>query len=336
MAGAVLPNGWRVISRITPPSTGSCFSVGYLVENESGNSGFLKALDLSGAMRSTDMTRELKNLLVAFEFERDLLDKCKSHRFTRVVYAIEYNQAEVDPNDPMGTVPYLIFERADGDIRRAMDELAAFDLAWALRSLHGIAVGIRQLHSVGIAHQDLKPSNILTFQGVGVKLADLGRASTLSSRGPWDDYKLPGDPRYAPPEQLYGFSPVDWGQRRVAADLYHLGSMVHFLFADLSLTAALMQHLSCEHKVGGWKGTFEDLLPHLAHAFSLVLHEFSEKVPIDVRDDVVAAVRYLGDPDPRLRGHPVSRQAPGQQFTLDRFVSLFNQLALKIESKMAH
>ena len=69
------------------------------------------------------------------------------------------------------------------------------------RTLHHIAVGLQQLHGEGIAHQDLKPSNVLFFETFGAKLADLGCADTLknpasSPHGHWGitgDVPVPGD-----------------------------------------------------------------------------------------------------------------------------------------------
>lgn len=92
-------------------------------------------------------------------------------------------------------VEYLIFEPAKGDIRSHLDSLTSFDLVWRITCIHNICIGIRQLNGAAIAHQDLKPSNVLDFEDEGEKLADLGRAwhrlrvshSTASTvPGTWD------------------------------------------------------------------------------------------------------------------------------------------------------
>ena len=66
---------------------------------------------------------------------------------------------------------YIVFELASGDIRAEIERLPNFDLAWCLRSLHNATVGVQQLHSKDIAHQDIKPSNVLVFGMDGSKLA---------------------------------------------------------------------------------------------------------------------------------------------------------------------
>src|SRR5205823_2049082 len=65
-------------------------------------------------------------------------------------------------------------------------------------SLHHIATGLYQLHSAEVAHQDLKPSNILVFEGSTSKIADLGCASVKGVASPRDSAAFAGDRTYAP------------------------------------------------------------------------------------------------------------------------------------------
>lgn len=69
----------------------------------------------------------------------------------------------VVPGQGFTKVFYLIFELADGDIRRHLAVQESLDLAFVLRTLHHVAVGLDQLHRADIAHQDLKPSNVLIY-----------------------------------------------------------------------------------------------------------------------------------------------------------------------------
>jgi eukaryotic-like serine/threonine-protein kinase len=140
----------------------------------------------------------------------------------RVIRAIGDGTAVVD-NGPLGRVPYIIFELAEGDARSHLAALSSVDVAWKLRSLHDTATGLRQLHTAGIAHQDLKPSNILVIGGAS-KLADLGRASHASISGPSDEVVFAGDNAYAPPELMYGHVDPGFAARRFGADFYLLGA----------------------------------------------------------------------------------------------------------------
>ncbi len=144
----------------------------------------MKALDYSDALRSPDPALALQAMTSAYIFERDLLRQCGQKKLDRVVQAIGDGRVTVDPSNAAGVVQYLIFELADGDIRSQMQSAQKVNLAWLLRSLHHVATGLKQLHGEGIAHQDLKPSNVLVFGGQYSKVGDLGRASIKGQQPP--------------------------------------------------------------------------------------------------------------------------------------------------------
>ena len=166
LAGLTLPDGWKVIKSLPlgPGCTGGNFSVGYLVEKNS-TEAFLKALDFSGALRAPDPARALQALTEAYNFERDVLIRCKDHRMTRVVAAIADGSVNVPTPTGPEIVQYLILEKAECDSRSFVLAGRAFDTAWGLRALRHIATGLRQMHGHGMAHQDVKPSNVLVFGG---------------------------------------------------------------------------------------------------------------------------------------------------------------------------
>lgn len=157
LEGHILDGGWVIDKQIqkAPNGTGGHFSVGYFVTKPTGEQGFLKALDFSSAMKSPDPAREIQALTEAFNYERDILQKCRDKRLNRVVYAIDSGKTTVNGFGNFGVVQYLIFERADGDVRRHLDQLQKFDLVWILRALHHIATGLKQLHGQGVAHQKI-------------------------------------------------------------------------------------------------------------------------------------------------------------------------------------
>ncbi len=176
-----LPRGWQVIQRITPPEqhSGGNFSCGYVVQNSDGSTGYLKALDFFSRLdESADPARTLEPLIAAFNFERDLLEKCRQKGLSRVVTALDTGAVTVPGFNSYSTVQYIIFELAESDLRGLISAVDDLDIVMALRTLHHIAVGLEQLHGIGIAHQDVKPSNVLLFQSKkSSKLADLGRAA---------------------------------------------------------------------------------------------------------------------------------------------------------------
>ncbi|MHB8656222.1 MAG: protein kinase domain-containing protein [Terriglobia bacterium] len=334
LLGSGLDGGWKVISKVarTSNSTGGCFSISYVVENRDGRRAFLKALDYSKALNSPDPAQALNAMTQAYLFERDLLSRCRDRRMDRVVRALGSGAVRVDGAPAGGVVEYLIFELADGDVRTRLSIMQSVELAWILRCLHHMATGIWQLHSGGIAHQDLKPSNVLVFEGDQSKLADLGRASCNDGIGPFDGEECAGDRTYAPPELLYRYCDPDWSTRRFGCDAYLLGSMIVFFFTGLSATAMLMVELDASFHWTKWGGGFLQVLPYLTDAFGRVLKGFSSHIK-DPRlgSELTLLVRQLCEPDPRLRGDPMNRMRSAAPFSMERYMTKLDLLARRAE-----
>jgi serine/threonine protein kinase len=326
LAGMTLRSGWRVVRRLEdyPGKTGGCFSCPYLVEKD-GREAFLKALDYSEAEEmarrsGVDIPSALQTLLEAYNFERNLLKECAQKRMDRVVAALEDGSVRVGDEGYgiLGTVNYLIFESADGDIRRHLALAANVEVAWKLRCLHHIATGLYQLHSAGVAHQDVKPSNVLVFGAKKSKIADLGSASKRGLISPRDDLEFAGESTYAPPELLYSYRDPEWNRRRQACDVYHLGSMAVFFFCGVGMTAMILKHLAPEHRPHNWGGTYREVLAEVRDAFGLTLREFEQGLEGPVlRVALRKAVGELCDPDPLQRGHPLNRAGAASRYSLE-------------------
>jgi len=340
LLGKTLNDDWQVVSRVQrlPDATGGHFSVGYFVANtKTGAKGYCKVLDYSHAfVPGVDTARLLQDLTTAFNFERDLLSGCR--RMNRVIRLLADGTVNVPEADFPNSAQYLIFELADGDIRKTMDAAHQFDVAWTLRTLHHIATGLMQLHKADTAHQDLKPSNVLIFDKVGAKIGDVGRASVRGLTAPHDAVSFPGDCNYAPPEFLYGHISPDWNKRRFGADLYLLGSMVMFMFARTTVTAEIFHRIAPDHRpsrFGGlWSGSYADVLLYVRQAFDEALSAFSSHLSGELKGALTEVLRHLCDPDPARRGHPLNRGPNSNQSSVERFVSKFNLLARKAELRL--
>ena len=341
LANIILPNDWVVVGRAEAAGspTGSFFSVGYIVESvTTGDRAFLKALNMERILADADdAVSALDAAINTFQYERDLCHRCRS--MDKVVTIVDSGQVTTNPNDPMTVVPYLIFEQANGDIRAFLEAARDLDVAWALRSLHHIATGLSQLHRADIAHQDLKPSNVLVFGPDLSKVADLGRASNRSMTGPFDNRQAAGAVMYAPPELLYGQLSPEFNERRLACDVYLLGSMLSFFFCGASMTALLMQRIQKEQRPkllsGAWDGDYTAILPVIQRAFAHALMDFRRSVPQALADDLVVLLRELCDPDPKRRGSSRARRRHHPNpFELEYFVSRFNALACRAEARV--
>jgi serine/threonine protein kinase len=338
LAGVSLPNGWTVTRPVgrSSTATGGYFSTGYIVENKDGRQGFLKAMDYSRAFApGVDTAKMLNWMTSAHLFERQVCEKCSGHRLKRVVHAIESFTIQAVPNDNFSKVECLIFELADSDIRAHLDAQLAFDIAFVFRTLHNVAAGLEQLHRVDIAHQDLKPSNVLVFtKQTAAKISDLGRAWSRDHQAPHDNLSVAGDPGYAPPELLFEDVAAEVSKRRFGCDAYHLGSLIVFMFTRVHMTSLIVKHLDAGHRPGFWQGSYADVLPYVQAAFAEAVREFGEQVPEVYRGEVTEMVTQLCEPDPGKRGHPSSGRNHSGQFTLERFISALDLLTRKAEVRL--
>ena len=281
LVGKHLTNGWEVLELVDKPqnSTGGHFSTSYIVRSASGEKAFLKAMDYRKALTSPDPARELQVMTEAFNFERGLLEKCISNNLSRIVKVLDSGTIAALIGDPSSVVQYLIFELASGDVRSLVDFGQAFDNAWILRTMHQASAALQQLHGVQIAHQDVKPSNVLVFERDRSKLCDLGRAFDRNRVSPYDNYHCAGDLTYAPPELLYGLIHQDWRIRRLACDLYLLGSLLVFFYTGVSITHLLLNRLDKRHHFSNWGGDYIDVMPYLRQVFSQITRELRAPNP---------------------------------------------------------
>ena len=337
LTGMTLANGWKVEKMVTRPqhATGGHHSTGYHVANADGRRGFLKAMDYTEALGAPNSPDIMRAYVDAYIFERDVCLACRDRRMSRVVHAIDHGSIQMKPKDLASKVEYLIFERADNDVRLYLDAQAAFDAAFIMRTVHNVATAMNQLHMGEMAHQDLKPSNVLVFHEAGAKVCDLGRAWSKALRSPFDNVDIPGQAGYAPPEQLYGVPRDGSADARYASDLYHLGSLIVFFFTSSNVNGLLMAQLPPDLRPVVWTGSFTDVLPALYNAFGLALQGFEASVPEYLKPDLLVLTKALCDPEPSKREHPTTLKhresaesaSKPRSHSLERFISSFNLLA---------
>ena len=341
LVGLDLKGRWHVdsIMQRHPKSTGGNFSVGYLVINSDGRQAYLKALDFTAAFQHPDLARALQDLTTAYNFERDLLEKCKNRKLRRVVVPLDSGSVIVPGViGELRNVLYLILELATGDIRNEVAKWQKFDVAWALRSLHQSALGLQELHYSHIAHQDLKPSNVLVFPMVGSKLSDMGQASYMGTPSRNDLIPIAGEISYAAPEQFHGLHISSDFTSRFIVDNYHLGSLMFFFFLGCSVTSAISLNLSKKHHKEFTNVDFANDLPYIQQAFYEALDELRSSVKViteEFSEDIVTIAKQLCEPDPKLRGAPSVLAAEHiPQYDLQPFISHFNRLAKTAEIRM--
>ncbi len=350
LSGTKRPGQWTVTSKIgVKPTTGGNFSVCYHVQHETGESAFLKATDVGLLTRFDAHSSPLERLFRAtteHRFEREILDVCLGNNMDRVVKALDYGEITLTFNNQNDIVFFIIFEAAVGDVRSTAVADAFESPKYVLRALHHVAVGIHQLHRKEIAHNDLKPSNVLVFQDSIQKVSDLGRATSNSIAGPWDPTHCVGDRGYVPPEQ-WGYK-VDVDKMlhkivfsfRAPSDLYMIGSLAYFFLSGASMTPVMMHYIRPEHRPENWTETFKDVLPYLQDAHANAMEALPDAIKQGWPDryhslllELLPIVRELTNPDFTLRGDPQNRRRGMPIHNLQRIISRIDTLANKAQTK---
>jgi eukaryotic-like serine/threonine-protein kinase len=328
LTGKVTPAGWQIGPRVTfaADHTGGHFSDCYMVEKD-GTKAFLKALDIEKF--SID---KLLGLMAGFQYESELLELCRARRLGRIVQVIEADKVERDPNASpvLRYVPFLIFELAEGDIRDSVDLSKAVSDRWRFQILHQTTLALLQLHKEHIAHQDLKPSNVLRFEGQRLKLGDLGRSSLRGKPAPHDALDVAGARNYAPFEQTYAYLKPDWLERRLSSDVFHLGCLLVFSFTNICFPEFVLSKLAAAHRPGAWGDSYELVIDHIQAAMVEALADLAPEFPERFRADLVNIVKDLCHPSPTKRGRTgVESKTSTGPLWLERYVSRFDILEKK-------
>lgn len=324
--------------------TGSWFSIGYIA-TDGKKKAFVKVIDVQRALESSPgvpLIERLRRLTEGHTFECAILDICGKARLDRIVRVL--SKGELPPpagSVPAVEIPFIMFELADGDVRKVVSRANKVEDAWRFRVLHDVAVGIQQLHSQSIAHQDLKPSNVLIFDddGKGAKIGDLGRASRRGLDAAHDGMAIAGARNYAPPEQVFGVVAERWEDRREGCDLYHLGSLATFLFAGVTPAVHFARTLPDEVKPVLWGGKglsdYQSALPLLSSTFARFIDSIRKDLPPWAEPELIQILLNACNPDYSKRGDPAARRQVGGAIGIATFVSRFDRLAKRaiVESR---
>jgi len=141
-----------------------------------------------------------------------------------------------------------------------------------------------------------------------------------------------------PPEQWYGWSQSPDFENKYLVDLYRLGSMIFFFFADCSAMDAIQLKLS--HKFGKefTRSDFISDLAYMQHAFEESLNDLRTlvgEIAGELTDEIVMIAQQLCEPDPRYRGDPRARaEEYRRQHDIQAYISRFDRLARTAEIRM--
>ncbi|MHA7134119.1 protein kinase domain-containing protein [Oerskovia turbata] len=330
LVGVTLGNRWLLTERLAPGKTGGNFSVGFLATGLKGERAFVKIVNYQSIFRQPNVMAAMQQISAAYTFERNLVQRCGTAKLSRIVAAYDYGE-ETAPGVQL-PVSYIVFEPASHDVRRMLDLSESISLAAKLRLSHNAATGLGQLHAIGVAHQDVKPSNLLIFPGSGgSKVADLGRASDISVPAAHDAFPITGDRAYAPPEQSYGETYSSFNERRIACDIYQLGNLMSFILTGTTINARLKSHIYPDHAPENWGDNYAAVLPYVQAAHAAAIEEVSSELGFSpIGASAAQVIAYTTDPDIHKRGHPVSRKFR-EPFSMNRIITQLDLLSRRAE-----
>ena len=172
------------------------------------------------ALKLMQEQRDSRELMRRFLAERRILARLNHPNIARLY----------DGGTTPGGVPWFAMEFVEGETVTHWCDDRRLSLADRLHLFEQVGDTVRHVHAHGIAHRDLKPTNILVTADGVVKLLDFGIAKDLVARegAPTTSASTAAlTPEYAAPEQVLG---------RVATastDVYALGTLLYELLTGL-------------------------------------------------------------------------------------------------------
>lgn len=138
-------------------------------------------------------------------------------------------------------------------------------ISWLERWFQEVADGLKHLHTVGFAHGDIKPTNILIGSSGRAVLIDFGLSSALKAQVHPPGYETTqhafkastvfrGTPAFTAPELLTGGTPTE------ASDWYSLGATFFFARTGVHYYPSKPTQMLIESMEAPWRERFQRLL----------------------------------------------------------------------------
>ncbi|MCU8010123.1 protein kinase [Shewanella sp. SM87] len=321
LEGLVTESGWTIGKMINKTSgSGGNFCTRYTAVSSRGKIGFLKAMDLSKV--ASGSLEGMKKTIDEYLFEQKILEQCRDQKLSKVVTPLDSGEI-LSPKSfpPFNRVFYIIFELAEGDLREQFINTNISSWRSLFKSLHHVAIGIRQLHLIGIIHQDIKPSNVLCFPNQESKISDLGRVTDVSGNSPFSGLTFTGDRSYAPIEIHLGFVPSEFIDRKLS-DLHMFGSLIFHVISGVQITPILIEESKL--LIPPNLETYPEILPFMKSAFTTIMNRFRNDCEslfgYEIANELVCIVDELCYPDHDLRGNK-KHLNKAQRLSMEKYIS---------------
>ncbi len=239
--GTILKGKYRIKSHLSSGGFGKT----YLAEYGSRNTKvaikefFMNTAnqrEADGVTVSVDSTKEnadaFGSQLAKFKKEYGRLKLINNVHVVKVHECFEEN----------GTAYYVMDFVEGADLKRRLEQRGVpYTEKTVLKYLKQILDGLASIHTVGLLHLDIKPSNIMVDIHGKVKLIDLGASKDyMQGVGASVYSSMARTNRYAPPEQMDG----SYDKLGPWSDFYALGATMYYLLTH--------------HEIPTWTEIFED------------------------------------------------------------------------------
>ncbi len=211
----------------------------YLVQGSLGKGGLSTVYEVAHV-------ESCKSVLLALKLARSSLvpasRRCLQNEL-EILTGLEHPSVVrlVDSGNDNAGRPYIVLNRVNGS--RIDDYCLRSDgsLRRTLTVLHRLCMAVAFLHRQGLAHLDIKPSNVLVTSAGRPILLDFGSARYLS-RPICGAAPTPYTPQYASPEQFLG------SEISVRSDVFALGVLLYRLLLGKGPYASSPRLLSRTYK----------------------------------------------------------------------------------------
>ncbi|GGV51121.1 serine/threonine protein kinase [Kitasatospora herbaricolor] len=202
--------------------------------------------------------------------------------------------------------PYLALELVEGTTLAALLRSTTLPVADVRRLGQELATTLAFVHTHGVVHRDVKPSNVLVDTTGRVRLADFGAARLLGPQARPGDEALTrtglivGTPAYLAPEQIRGRGAL------ASADVYALGLLlIECLTGNREYTGAPIEAAAARlHRP-------PVIPPHLPDDLAALLLRMTSMNPAH-RPSAESCARLLGTARPDARAAGADRQPAGR------------------------
>lgn len=135
--------------------------------------------------------KEAFHMKASAKFIRDVLTPCP--------WLVAPLMWEIDDDPEKGVRSTMVTPRCElGDLATVVHRHHCVGIKATQHVAYAIAMGLRHLHSLGIAHRDVKPANILISSENGGRV--MARVADLDLAGPADKFVGAGTPNFMAPE----------------------------------------------------------------------------------------------------------------------------------------